>query len=100
MGKEELFTFDVTLKDLVNLGQRAKDVPQLDAIFLLLEKYWYSLPDSHPEEEEERWNRIRVGSIDVYLDDDKHLCMEFSTRFQFQNNPQVLAFLQKVKDNE
>lgn len=97
---DRLFSFDVTLQDLMNLGARAKDVVKLEAIFLLLRKFWYDLGDELSEEEQERWNRIRVGSIDVYLDDDQHLCFEFATRFTFTNNPQILAFLNKLKDSD
>jgi hypothetical protein len=92
----KLFGFDVRLKDLMNLGKYARQVPKLEVIFKFLESYWYTLEDKAAEEE--RWNNIRVGSVDVYLDKDQHLCMEFSTRFQFQNSPEVLKFLEKVKD--
>lgn len=94
----KLFSFDVTLKDLMNLGERAKDVAKLEAVLIFLRMFWYDLKDDEMgEDEHKRWNNIRVGSIDVYLDDDKHLCMEFSTRFQFQNHPQILNWFEGLK---
>ena|SRR5258706_6342334 len=96
---DKLFSFDVTLKDLMNLGERAKEVKKLEATLALLQMFWYDLPNEALEEkEQERWNNIRVGSIDVFLDEHKHLCMEFVTRFQFQNSPQILNWLEGLKD--
>lgn len=96
---DNLFSFDVTLKDLMNLGERAKEVKKLEAILLFLQMFWYDLPNDALEENElERWNNVRVGSINVFLDEHKHLCMEFVTRFQFQNNPQVISWLEGLKD--
>lgn len=92
----KLFSFDVTLQDLMNLGDRAKSVKKLDLIFLFLKGFWYDLKDKVAEKE--RWNNVRVGSVDVYLNEDKHLCLQFVTRFQFQQSPQILEFLEKLKD--
>lgn len=92
----KLFRFDVRLKDLMNLGEQTKEVTKLDLIFTLLKGFWYNLKDKKAEEE--RWNNIRVGSIEVYLDEHKHLCFEFVTRFQFQNSPEILELLEKLKD--
>ena len=102
----KLFSFDVTLKDLMNLGERAKEFPKLQIIFEFLEHYWYDLKDikSEPktifEQEKQRWNYVRVGSIDVYLDDQNQLCFEFKTRFQFSGNPTILEFFEKIKSLE
>lgn len=96
----KLFSFDVTLKDLMNLGERAKEFKKLEAVLGLLQMFWYDLPDEALEEvEQNRWNNIRVGSIDVFLDEHKHLCMEFVTRFQFQNSPQILSWLEELKND-
>ena len=92
----KLFRFDVTLKDLMNLGERAKNFPKLGMIFEFLKGFWYTLKDK--EAEQERWANVRVGSIEVYLDEHKHLCMEFATRFQFRNSPEILEFFEKFKD--
>ena len=95
-----LFGFDVTLKDLMNLGERAKEVKKLEAILVFLRMFWYDLKGEELEESEsERWNNIRVGSIDVYLNEDKNLCMEFVTRFQFQSSPQILNWLEELKND-
>lgn len=83
------------MKDLLNLEEYSKEFPKLDLIFRLLSRFWYTLEDkSH---EEERWDKIRVGSMEVYLDQDKHLCMKFITRFSFENYPEILEFLEQVK---
>lgn len=78
---KKLFDFDVTLKDLMHLGERAKEVTRLGAVFSLLKIFWYNLKDRDKEAEAKRWNRIRVGSIYVFLDDDNHLHIDFVTRF-------------------
>ena len=92
----KLFGFDVTLKDLMNLGGRAKDVTKLDLIFKFLNGFWYSQADE--KNNSERWNNVRIGSIDVSLNEQKNLCIDFTTRFQFQNSPEILEFLEKFKD--
>lgn len=89
------FFIDVTLKDLMNLGKRAAEVKQLDFIFNLLQNYWYNLEDK--KEQEERENRIRVGSIWVYLDDDGALHLDFVTRFGFKDKDKVGQFLSLLK---
>lgn len=95
----KLFTFDVTLKDLMNLGERAEEVEKLKAIFTFLQMFWYDDTGNELEDEEDdRWNNIRVGSVDVYLNEDKHLCLEFYTRFQFQSSPQIVSLLERLKD--
>jgi hypothetical protein len=92
MTKNQLFSFDVTLKDLMNLGRRAKEVPKLGAIFSLLKIFWYKLDDK--ERAKERWGRIRVGSVDLFIDDEDHLHMDFVTRFHFGN---ARAYLEAFK---
>jgi hypothetical protein len=95
-----LFSFDVTLKDLMNLGERAEEVEKLKIIFAFLKMFWYNDTGKELEEDSERrWNNIRVGSINVYLNEDKHLCMEFVTRFQFQSSPQIVSLLERLKDD-
>ena len=95
----KLFSFDVTLKDLLNLGERAQEVEKLKAVFAFLQMFWYNDKGNELEDEEQdRWNNIRVGSMDVYLNEDKHLCMEFVTRFQFQSSPQIVQLLERLKD--
>jgi len=91
----QIFRFDVTLKELMNLGVRAKESKKLDLIFNLLQKFWYDLEDKHDQEERE--NRIRVGSVEVYLDEDSHLHIDFLTRFSFASNSKILQFLDLIK---
>ena len=93
---EKLFRFDVRLKDLMNLGEMGEKSEKLGLIFEILRGFWYTLEDK--VREQERWNRIRIGSVDVYLDEDKSLCMKFTTRFTFQNAPTVLHVLEAFKD--
>lgn len=96
---DKLFSFDVTLKDLMNLGERAKDVKKLELVLGFLQMFWYNDSGNELEDEEQhRWNNIRVGSIDVYLNKDKNLCMEFVTRFQFQSSPQILNWFEELKN--
>jgi hypothetical protein len=94
----KLFSFDVRLKDLMNLGERAKEVKKLDLIFMLLKGSWYTLKND-PNAEQERWDRIRVGSVDVYLDEGKNLHLDFVTRFHFENSPEILALLDELKNS-
>lgn len=93
---EKLFSFDVRLKDLMNLGDMGKEFEKLGLMFEILKGFWYTLEDK--VREQERWNSIRVGSMDVYLDEDKTLCMKFYTRFTFKNAPTVLRLLEAFKD--
>lgn len=80
---KEIINFDVRLKDLMNLGEHAKGFGKLKALFLLLKTFWYRLDDK--KEQVEREDRIRIGSVYVFLDDDGVLHMDFVTRFNFEN---------------
>lgn len=92
--KKDLFRFDVTLKDLLNLRERAKEFPRLAAVFFLLKTFWYKLSDQASEAE--RWNRVRVGSIEVFLDEDDHLHLDFITRFNWTNAKSYLEALDLI----
>ena len=92
--KKDLFFVDVTLKDLMNLGERAKDILKLRMLFTLLEKYWYG----DKEKDLDRWNRIRIGSIWIYLDKNNALHLDFVTRFAFENSPEFLKILEYFKE--
>lgn len=91
----KLFTFDVSLKDLMNLGERAKEVENLDLIFRTLHHFWYNLKDKNQQKRREE--TTRVGSVDVFLDEDKNLHIDFVTRFSFASLPTMLEVLQKLK---
>ena len=96
--KKDLFRFDVTLKDLLNLRSCALDIPRLAAVFTLLKTFWYKLSDKASEAE--RWNRIRVGSIEVFLDEDDHLHLDFITRFNWTNAKPYLEALDIISKSE
>jgi hypothetical protein len=95
---KNIFRFDVTLKDLMNLGQRAKDFTELNAVFAGLHAFWYNLDDK--EAQKERENRIRVGSVKVYLDDEYHLHIDFITRFNLENSKPFLDLLNYLRDKD
>lgn len=91
----KIFTFDVTLKDLMNLGERAREVSKLDLIFRFLNAFWYV---QDKKGEEERWNSTRVGSVDVFMDEDKNLHLDFATRFSLKSYPEIVKILERLKD--
>lgn len=95
---KQLFRFDVTLGELMNLYGRAKEVSKLGAVFSLLKMFWYNLKDK--QENKERWNRIRVGSINVYLDDEDHLHLDFITRFHLGNSQPFLNALDLIAESD
>ncbi len=95
---KKLFTFDVTLKELMNLKEYAKEFPKLGATFSLLKMFWYNLPDKI--DAIKRWNGIRVGSIYVFLDDDNSLHLDFVTRFRFADKTPYLDAFDLVAQNE
>lgn len=82
----------------MNLGHRAKDVKKLDVVFDALHAYWYNLKDKKAQEERE--NRIRVGSVEVYLDDEYHLHIDFITRFHLENSKPFLKLLNHLGDKD
>ena len=95
---KNIFRFDVTLNDLMNLGRRAKDVKELEVVFTALHTFWYNLEDK--KKQEERENRIRVGSVEVYLDDEYHLHIDFITRFNLQHAKPFLQLLDLIKNKD
>lgn len=96
MSNTFIFAFDVTLKDLMNLGDRAKEVWKLQAIMEFLKRFWYK-PSGDAIRDSHRWNDIRVGSVDVFLDDDKNLHLDFVTRFSLGSYPEIVELLEKLK---
>lgn len=89
----KLFNFDVTLKDLMNLGERAQKVEKLKMLFVMLEKIWYP----NKEDQQHRWNDIRIGSVDVYVDKDNQINMNFTTRFDIGDSPEAMKVLEHFK---
>lgn len=94
---KKLFGFDVTLKELMNLGEASSRVKRLAALFDMLKSYWYDIKDS--ERAQHRWENIRIGSVDVYLDTDNSLCMKFETRFAFPDGDEFLDLLSQLKSS-
>lgn len=94
---KEIFSFDVRLKDLMNLGEQAQTFGKLKALFAILKRSWYSLEDKAAEEE--RWNRIRIGSVEVFLDDSGALHMDFVTRYSFAQNSRAIELLALLPDD-
>jgi hypothetical protein len=90
---KKLFSFDVTLRELMYLG--SKKTPQLGLIFEFLKQFWYVIEGRL---DMERWDNIRIGSVDVFLDQDGHLHLDFMTRFHLNGKPKTLEFLDALKD--
>lgn len=89
----KLFSFDVRLKDLESLrGNRSIEV---QSIMDFLKAFWF---EGQGGSDPEYWDKVRVGSVDVYLDDDNHLHLDFITRFHLGNYPDVLTLLNTLKD--
>jgi hypothetical protein len=93
---KQLFSFDVRLQDLMNLEKYSQKVDKLSLIFDLLKGFWYTLKDKTAEQE--RWNNIRIGSVDVYLDETNSLHLDFTTRFSFNSSPEMLKFFEYISD--
>lgn len=90
---KKLFEFDVTLKDLDSLSQHSFDKVQIIMIFL--NTFWFEhLGGSSPE----YWDRVKIGTMQVFLDDDNHLHLDFATRFSLTNYPKIIEILEELKD--
>lgn len=95
--KKKLFFCDITLKELKNLDEYAKNVPRLEVVFELFQHFWYNLDDK--KRQAERENDTRMGSIWVYLDDDGVLHLDITPRFSFNEHPEILELLNKLQDS-
>jgi hypothetical protein len=92
---KKLFDFDVTLKDLDSLSQHPFDKVQV--IMTFLKTFWFERSGgSNPE----YWDRVRVGTIQVFLDDDNHLHLDFHTRFSLTNYPKITEILEELRGPE
>jgi hypothetical protein len=94
--KKMLFSFDVRLKDLLHLGDMAKTFSKLEALFKALDLWWYDL--SNEDKSEQRRNNIRIGSVNVLLDDDGALHLDFCTRFSLKNEPLAVQYLEQIDE--
>jgi hypothetical protein len=90
---EKLFSFDVTLEMLESL--RINKFDKVEFVLDFLKKFWMERSGGN---DPEYWNRVRVGSVDVYLDDGNQLHLDFVTRFHLDNYPEIIELLKKVKD--
>lgn len=68
-------SIDVTYNELKDLGNH----PSLKNLFQDLYRYWVN---PHPE----RADNVRIGTVDVYLNEDGNLKIEFTTRFSLNEN--------------
>jgi hypothetical protein len=91
---KNLFRFDVTLQELLHLGDLAKNFSRLRVLFSLLDHWWYDLSDK--KRSEERRKNIRIGSVNVFLDDDGGLHLDFITRFGFKDEPGAVELLENL----
>jgi len=91
---QKLFSFDVTLKELESLRGNKADKVQL--IMDFLKSFWMK---GNGGNDPEYWDRVRVGSVDVYLDEQDHLHLDFVTRFHLGNYPQILEALSALKED-
>lgn len=90
---EKLFSFDVTLEMLDSLRGNQSDKVKFIMDFIKL--FWF---EKQGVSDPEYWNRVRVGSVDVYLDDGAQLHLDFVTRFHLENYPEIMAILKGLKD--
>lgn len=93
MSTSKLFSFDVTLEMLD--GLRDNKFEKVQFIMDFLKEFWFvRMGGSDPE----YWNKVRVGSVDVYLDDSNQIHLDFTTRFHLNNSPEIVEILKQVKD--
>jgi hypothetical protein len=71
---QSIADLDVTLKELTNLSS----IKCLKSLFHFLNEHWYFI---NGKLDEDRANRIRIGTIRIGFDDNDHLTLEFKTRF-------------------
>ena len=90
---KKLFSFDVCLKHLE--GLRGNKSSKVKMVMDILKYFWF---EGQGGSDPEYWDRVRVGAVDVYLDDENHLHLDFVTRFHLENEPELLRLLQKLKD--
>lgn len=91
---KKLFDFDVTLKELENLGKKAKQIDKLADLLQFLQILWYG--DDLEEEIVERENRIRIGTVYIFFDENDILHFDFRTRFHLKQYAN--QFLKIFKD--
>jgi hypothetical protein len=89
----KLFSFDVRLKDLESL--RGNNSIKVRMIMDFLETFWF---EGQGGLDPEYWDRVRIGSVDVYLDDQNHLHLDFVTRFHLGNYPEIIKVLKLFND--
>lgn len=56
---------------------------KVQTLFDYLTNFWYT--DKNGDLDKDRWENIRIGTCDVYLDDEDVLHLDFSTRFSLKN---------------
>lgn len=74
---------DVTYNQLVSLKEA--NSKSIETLLHLLREFWCNNP--------ERQDEVRIGTINVYLDKDDALHLDFSTRFSFENCPKIKDLL-------
>lgn len=92
---KKLFSFDVTLEELSNLLSHKYAKAQL--VLEFLKNFWYV---DQGGSDKSYLNKVRVGSIDVFIDNDGHLHLDFITRFSLKNYPKCLKWLEDLKHDK
>lgn len=89
---KKIFNFDVPLKALEGFKENKSN--KVKFILDFLKSFWF---DHNGGSSLEYWDRVRVGSVEVYLDDENHLHLDFITRFSLGNYPELIEVLEKLK---
>lgn len=90
---KKLFYFDVTLKELESL--RGNKSEKVQTILDFLKVFWF---EGSGGSDPEYWDRVRVGTVNVYLDDSDQVHLDFVTRFHLGNYPKIKEMLSKLSE--
>lgn len=90
---KKLFSFDVRLNDLESLNNAG--FKKTATLLEFLKAFWFrGAGGSDPD----YLDKVRVGTVGVFLDDEEHLHLDFVTRFSLRNYPEILKELEALKD--
>lgn len=78
---KKIFDFDFTLSHLMDLS--LSPMKKVQTLFDYLTNFWYT--DKDGQLDKERWENVRIGTCEVYLDEDEVLHLDFATRFNLKN---------------
>jgi hypothetical protein len=85
---KKIFSFDVTLNDLESL--KNNEFIKVEVLMEFLHTFWFKgAGDSDPD----YLSKVRIGTMDVFLDDNNNLHLDFVTRFSLTNYPRALDLM-------